>query len=118
MKLSQTAKTSIFQISALLILLSAILYEFNSDIAKYSMILGAIGYLVSTFINRYKGDNLRGKRLFNIQLLAAVAMAVSAYLMFVDINGWVVTLLIAAILTLYFTWAYSRVEKEDQDSKK
>lgn len=118
MKLSQKAKISIFQISALLILFSAILYEFNPDIAKYSMIVGAMGYVVSTFLNRYKGENLRGKRLFNIQLLASVAMAVSAYLMFVGINGWVVTLLIAAILTLYFTWANSRVEKEDQNSQK
>lgn len=115
MKLSQKAKTSIFQVSALLILFAAILYEFNSNIAKYAMIIGALGYIVSTFINRYKGENLRGKRLFNIQLLASVAMAVSAYLMFVNINGWVVTLLIAAILTLYFTWAYSLIEKEDKD---
>lgn len=109
--MNQKTKNLIFQLSAILILFAAIFHWFNPDIAKYIMIIGVIGYAVTTFMNRYKGDNLRGKRLFNIQLLSVVLMAVSAYLMFAGITGWVVTLLIAGVLTLYFTFIFSKIEK-------
>lgn len=111
--MNQKTKNLIFQLSAILILFAAIFYWFNPEIAKYVMIIGVVGYGVTTFMNRYKGDNLRGKRLFNIQLLSVVLMAVSAYLMFAGINGWVVTLLIAGVLTLYFTLVFSKIEKEN-----
>ena len=47
-------------------------------------------------------------------VFAALLMCVSAYLMFVNITGWVVTILIAAILTLYGTIAMSMEYKKEQ----
>lgn len=108
-------KTVVYQLSALLIILSAIIHNFDATVAKYSMIIGVAGYASTTFLTPYPGKSLRGKRLFNIQILAVLLMAVSAYLMYVDYSGWVVTLFIAAILTLYCAIILPRVYKKEEE---
>lgn len=117
MKLNKKAINTVFQISALLILIAAILYQFDAQIASWAMLAGAIGYGVTTVMNRYRGNSLRGKRLFNIQLFSVILIAVSTYLMFARITGWVITLLIAAILTLYYVFAYSRIDKQKKEEE-
>ncbi len=118
MKQNPKLKNILFQISAILILLAAIIYYFQPEIAKYLLIVGAVGYTAITFTTPYPGKSFRGKRLFNIVVLAAILMCVSAYLMFVNITGWVVTILIAAILTLYSTIAMSMEYKKEQKEEK
>lgn len=115
MKQNPKLKNILFQVSAILVLVAAIVYYFRPDIAKFIMIAGAIGYTAISFTTPYPGKSIRGKRLFNIQILAVLLMCVSAYLMFVNINSWVVTLLIAAILTLYSTIAMSMEYKKEQE---
>ncbi|NDV78009.1 hypothetical protein [Dysgonomonas sp. 511] len=100
---NQKTKNIFFQISAIVILLAAIVYYFEAGIAKYMMIAGVAGFTAVVFTSPYRGKSLRAKRLFNIQIFAVLLMAVSAYLMFVDINFWPVILLVSAILTLYCT---------------
>lgn len=117
MKINPKAKNIFFQISAILILLSAIAYPFVPMVAKYAMIIGAAGFAATTFTNKYPGKSLRGKRIFNIQVFAAILMAVSAYLMFVDMKEWVVTLLVAALLTLYSTIVLSMTCKKELEEK-
>lgn len=117
MKINPKAKNIFFQISAILILLSAIAYPFVPMVAKYAMIIGAASFAASTFTNKYPGKSLRGKRIFNIQVFAAILMAVSAYLMFVDMKEWVVTLLVAALLTLYSTIVLSITYKKELEEK-
>lgn len=108
-------KNIIFQISAILILLAAIVYNFYPQIAKCIIIVGVIGYAGTTFTSPYPGKNIRGKRLFNISIFATILMIVSAYLMFINTHQWVVTLLIAAILTLYCSIILPRVYKKEQE---
>jgi phosphatidylserine synthase len=115
MKQNPKLKNTLFQISAILILVAAVVYYFRPEIAGYVMIAGAIGYTAITFTSPYPGKSFRGKRLFNIRVLATLLMCVSAYLMFIDMNGWVVTLLIAAILTLYSTIAMSIEYRKEQE---
>lgn len=117
MKLSPQVKNSIFQISALLILLAAILYSFSVGIAKYTMIVGVIGFAATIFTGKYPGKSIRGKRLYNIQVFAVLFFAVSAYLMFADMHEWVVTLLIASVLTLYSSIMLPRVYRKEQEEE-
>ena len=105
----------IHQLSAILIVLAAIAHSFDTTVAKYGMIVGVAGYAVAVFTTPYPGKSLRGKRLFNIQILAVLLMAVSAYLMFIDYNGWPVTLFIAAVLTLYCAVVLPRVHKKEEE---
>lgn len=111
-------KNIIFQISAVLILLAAVFYLFKPEIARYIMIVGVIGYTITTFMSRYKGSVLRAKRLFNIQVFAVLMMIAATYLMFVYINEWVVLMLISAILTLYCSVMLPRAIKEDDEKEK
>lgn len=119
MNINPKVKNIIFQISALLIIFAAILYSFSVEMAKYAMIVGVVGFGASVFTTKYPGKSLRGKRLYNIQVFAVLFMAVSAYLMFVNMHEWVVTLLIAAVLTLYCSImlprAYEQENKDEQE---
>lgn len=117
MKIDPKTKNTIFQLSAILILLSAIIFYFRADIAKYSMIVGAAGYLFATFVSGYTGKDIRGKRLYNMQIFAAILMAVSAYLMFVGMNQWVITLLIASVLTLYSSIILNQIYRKESKNE-
>lgn len=102
----------------MLILFAAIFYLFNPNIARYVMIVGVIGYTVTTFLSRYKGNNLRAKRLFNIQIFAVLMMIAASYLMFVAMNEWIVLMLISGVLTLYCSVMLSRTIKDEEGQKK
>jgi len=118
MKLNPKVKNIFFQVSAILILIAAVVYSFENTVAKYMLIVGVAGFAAVTFTSPYQGKSIRGKRLFNIQILAVLLMAVSAFLMFKDMGGWVVTLLIAAVLTLYSSIVLPRVYKQEQEEDK
>lgn len=118
MKINPKVKTVFFQIAAILILAATVVYSFNITVAKYMMIVGAAGFAATVLTTPYPGKNIRGKRLFNIQVFATILIVVSAYLMFVDITGWVVLLFISALLTLYCSIMLPRVYKKEQEEDK
>lgn len=118
MKLNPKVKNLFFQIAAILILVAAVTFSFEPTVAKYLMIVGVAGFGATIFTSPYPGKSLRGKRLFNIQVLAVILMVVSTYLMFVDMNGWVVLLLISALLTLYCSIMLPRIYKEEEEGDK
>lgn len=118
MKSNPKFKNILFQISAIAILAAAIIYNFDITVAKYIMIAGAAGFAATTFTTPYQGKSLRGKRLFNIQIFSVLLICVSAYLMYADMRGWVVTLLISALLTLYCAIALPIAYKKEQEGEK
>lgn len=113
----EKTKNIIFQISAILILVAATLFNFLPHIAPYIMVAGVAGYGAVIFTTGYPGKSLRGKRLFNFQILAVVLMAVSNYLMFMNMGEWIYALLAAAILTLYCAIMLPRVYKKEQEEE-
>lgn len=117
MKINPKVKNTIFQISALLIIFAAILYSFSVIAAKYAMIVGVIGFGACVFTTKYPGKSIRGRRLYNIQIFAVLFMVVSAYLMFVNMHEWVVTLLIAAVLTLYCSIMLPRAYEQEKSEE-
>lgn len=118
MKLSPQIRDIIFQISALLILFSAIMYSFSFDIARYVMMAGVIGYAGVVLTGKYPGKSINGKRMYNLQVFGVLFMVVSSYLMFVGRHEWVITLLIAAVFTLYTAIMLPKIYKKEQDEKK
>lgn len=121
MSKSTRNKSLLYKISAVLILVAAILFLFFPDIAPYVMIAGVAGFGAVTFTTPYLGESIRGKRLFNMQIFSVILMAVSTYLMFIKINEWVIPMLIAAILLLYSSMLLPRIyeqEKEEENKKK
>ncbi|MEN9918392.1 MAG: hypothetical protein RL662_828 [Bacteroidota bacterium] len=115
--LIENKKDFIFKASAIVILVSAIVHLFNPVVASYTMILGVIGYTITTFMSPYPGKSTRGKRLYNIQVFGIVFMIMGSYLMFVGRNEWVITMLVAAILTLYASYLLPKVYEEETRKK-
>lgn len=113
-KISPKTKDTIFKIASMLIILAAILYEFNPLVAACTMVVGVIGFGWGAFTSPYPGKNLRGKRLVTIRVFGVIAMAVATYLMFEQMREWVVFMLIGAILILYSAIMLPREYKREQ----
>lgn len=99
--MSDKTKNIIYQLSASIVLLSAVLFSFSKEVAPYGLAVGSIGLIITTIMKRYTGGNVRGRRLANMQVLGAVSMFASAVFMYFQLSYWVPFLLIGAVLTLY-----------------
>lgn len=117
MKINAKIKNILFQSTAILIVLGAALYMLAPQIAKYTLAIGATGYIICLFTTPYPGQSIRGKRLFNMQVFAALLIAVSAFLMFMNHNLWILILFIAAILTLYSSTMIPKALKDELPKK-
>ncbi len=91
----------VYKIGAVLVLIAATAYFIVPDIAKWLMAVGVAALLLSTALTPYPGKSIRGKRLYNFQIISCMLMAVSAYLMFTNNNIWPLTMMAGAIFLLY-----------------
>ncbi len=66
MKLSPKLKNTFFQVSAILILVAAVVYSFYPVVAKYMLAVGAAGFAAITFTSPYPGKSIRGGNVFSI----------------------------------------------------
>ena len=97
----RNSKETIYQISGILILISAVLYLFLPTIAPWIMAVSVLAFSAVTALSPYPGKSIRGKRLFNFQVFACMLMIVATYLMFRNNNLWALTMIIGAIFLLY-----------------
>ena len=114
-------KDFVYKLSAILILIAAVSFSFNPLVGKYLMVIGVIGFTITTFMTPYPGKSLRGKRLHNMHIFGVVFMVMSTYLMFVEMNEWVIPMLIAAVLIIYSSLLLPKVyakEKSEETNKK
>ena len=102
-------QTILYRIGGTLIVIGSILPLFAPDIAPFVFALGAILFGCIQISDRYEGKNFIIRRLRRQQVMGALLLIVTAYLMISAYfqwspfrgNEWKVTLMIAAILELY-----------------
>lgn len=94
-------KDIFYKISAFTILLSAVLYLVYPGIASWIMVVSVVVFTVTTAMSPYPGKSIRGKRLYNFQIISCLLMFVAAYFMFEGDNLWALFMLIAALFMLY-----------------
>lgn len=94
-------KDHIYKISAVLILLSAMFFFSHPEVASWTMAASVVVFSITTALTPYPGKSIRGKRLFNFQIISCLLMFVSVYLMFANNNAWPLAMIIAAIFLLY-----------------
>ena len=109
-------KELISQISAIFILLSAFGYLFIPSIAPWIMIIAVIVFSYTIITTPYPGKSIRGKRLFNFQVIACVLFIVATYLMFRNRNEWVL-LLISGAVFLFYAAVFMPKEYEKENEK-
>jgi hypothetical protein len=106
-------KDVLFRISGVLILFSAVLYLFVPVVAPWIMAFSAPVFTVITLTNPYRGKSLRGRRLFNFQLLSCLLMIAATWLMFRERNEWALAMITGAVFLLYTAVMIPReLEKE------
>lgn len=103
--MSNKINTYLFYICSVILLVSAIGFFFEKSIMPYLYAVSGAGVAVSYLANIYKGDNLRLKRLNIQQIIAALLLPISSYLMFKGINEWFVFLFLSAFLQVYVVYA-------------
>lgn len=94
-------KSRLYQVSAVLILVSAVLYLSFPKIASWVMIASVVVFTGITLSTPYPGSSIRGKRLFNMQIMSCIMMLAASYLMFSHNNLWALVMFIGTILLLY-----------------
>ena len=85
----------------------------SASIVHYTYAIS--GAIVATIYltNRYQGSNLRLKRLNIQQIISALLLPISSYLMFRRQNEWFVLLLIFAFLQIYIVVVKTIEEKKE-----
>lgn len=91
----------VYKFGAIWVLIATVLYLIVPDIAKWLMVVGVAALLLSTAFTPYPGKSVRGKRLYNFQIISCMLMAVSAYLMFTNNNIWALTMMVGAVFLFY-----------------
>lgn len=94
-------KGLLFQISAVLILLSAVLYLWVPLVAPWIMAFSVALFSVMIVSHPYSGKDFRKRRLYGFQIIACLLMMVSTYLMFRHRNEWALTMICGAVFLLY-----------------
>lgn len=95
------SKEIVYQISSIVILISAVLYLFAPLVASWIMAVSVLTFSGITVHSPYPGKSIRGKRLFNFQVISCVLMIVATYLMFKKNNLWALSMMIGAVFLLY-----------------
>lgn len=110
-------KTILFKISGVLILLSALLYMFYPAVAPWIMAFSVAVFSAITVTNPYPGKSIRGKRLFNLQILSCLLMIAATYLMFKNRSEWVLVMVAGAVFLLYSAFVLPiELDKENRGS--
>lgn len=110
-------KDILYRLSGVLILFSALFYLFEPVVASWIMAVSVVVFTVVTVTTPYPGKSLRGRRLFNFQVVACLLMIASTYLMFKQRNEWPLFMLIGAILLLYSAILIPRILKSEKEAK-
>lgn len=101
----------IFIFSASAVVIAAAIYPLHWFYTPYLFAIGAAGVAVARLSRRYKGDNLRLKRLYRMETLSGLLLVIASYFMFKERNEWLLALTIAAILQLYAAFMIPKAEK-------
>jgi hypothetical protein len=112
-------KEYLFYLSAFLLIFSAACYIFEWRFIPYIYAVSGAGVAIYLLTNTYNGDNRRLKRLNFQQIIAAILLPVSSYLMFKDVlssgkntNEWIPCLLLSALLLIYLVFVREKEEKK------
>lgn len=110
-------KSILHIISAFLILIFTVAYSFIPEISVWGMVVSVSLFSAITMSSPYPGKGIRGKRLFNFQVIACLLMVVATFLMYKQRNEWPLLLLISAMFFFYSAFALEKELKKERMEK-
>lgn len=104
----------LYLLSAALMLLGLILHNETALYwPKFVFSAGGAGYMVYRIKMAYRGDDFRLKRLNRLYAFCGALVILSAYLMFIDNNAFILLMLLVALLELYLSFRSESYRKEN-----
>ncbi|WP_251968659.1 hypothetical protein NEE14_006780 [Parabacteroides sp. AD58] len=104
-------RTYVFSISALLLLVGAVLYLTRWVVAPYLFAVGSAGITVCYLTESVVGLDFRQKRLHRFNVLSGLLMIAASAFMFKGKMEWVVLLAISAIFQTYAAFMSGKGKK-------
>ena len=111
--MNQKFKDYLFYFSAILLLISAVLYLTEYSFVPYLYAGACTGVAICYLASPYLGKNKRLRRLNIQQAIAAILLPLSAYFMFEGKNEWILFLAVSAVLQLYTVFVKDRELKKE-----
>ena len=110
----------ILSVSMIIIAVAAILplLKIQWEGLPYIFAVGAVGTFVVRLLSKYKGDNLRIKRLFRIEMVSSLCYMLSAFFMFYPYSeqtDWLAFLTAGAVLQVYASFMIPYLEKKQKN---
>lgn len=102
---------AIFATGAILVLISSVLVMEHVFWGRYAFAAGVVLYSLSRLRMTYTGSDFRLKRLNRLYFLSSMLLVIASYLQFKEAGGWIVLLLIVAILEFYISIRVGAYEK-------
>lgn len=107
-------RTYVFSISALLLLVGAVLYLTRWVVAPYLFAVGSAGITVCYLTESVVGLDFRQKRLHRFNVLSGLLMIAASAFMFKGKMEWVVLLAISAIFQTYAAFMSGKGKSPEQ----
>ena len=109
--MNKQTRIIVFNFSALLVLLGAVLYLTQFEFSSYLFAFGAAGVAICHLALPTKDMGFRERRLQTFNVIAGLLMVVASTLMFMNRKEWVICLTVAAILQLYTAFVGGKASK-------
>lgn len=99
--MNQQTRVTVYNFSAILILISTVLFLTKWLYAPYLFALGTAGIAVCYLTAPYKELDFRRRRLHRFNIIAGILMILASAFMFKNRTEWILCLSISAMLQLY-----------------
>ena len=96
------------------------LFHAPIDTAQFVYAAGACLTLVGRIFVPYRGDNTRIRRLFSMQIFAALAFVTAAFFMFYNDsqpNDWIAFTIVGAVLQIYASFMIEHLQRKEENAE-
>lgn len=111
--MNEKIRSYLFSISALLLLIGAILHFSKMWIAPYLFAIGSAGLAVCYLTLSVKQMGFRHRRLHRYNVMASLLLIFASGLMFAARNEWVICLTVASLFILYTAFVTPKEKQEE-----
>lgn len=104
--MQEITKTNLLILSGSIALIGAVGQVFSVNLSPYVFSVGALGLIILSFITMQQllTDDFRIKRLYRINFITSLFLALAAYCMFISSGLWVIAVLIYAVNAIYISY--------------
>lgn len=106
-------RTHLFSLSALLLLMGAILHFIQLGIAPYLFAIGSAGFALCYLTLPVKELDFRRRRLHRYNVMASLLLIFASGLMFAARNEWIICLTVASLFILYTAFVTPKEKTEE-----